>query len=598
MAEMPRSLKAVLVAVLSACSSAYAQPPPAPSQSGTASPQYDSQCYERELIEQSLRKHSLKEVAFANDPKKGVVSAPVERVVIERFEVFLDRDGIPLFLNKFHWTSKEALIERELLFPVGAPWNADYVRESERNLRRLLPLQSARIVPAVDASGKLVALVVTQDLWSLRTDFDFSYVNGVLESFYVDFNEINLLGRGKQIGPRYQIDLARQAFGGSYTDFRVLASDYRLTLSGDAYFNRADNHPEGGAWNIGLDRPLYTLDSRLSYGIKYQGQTGYRRLFQNGALYCASFEETGECVPFQYRRHQRRFDLTFTHSTGRSRKLNWTLMYSLYADEAFSPDAPAVSQTSRDRFTERYQPLTDRYGSLIASVQWFQADFIRLMDIDTFALTEDFRKGPSVTLQLATAQKFLGYGSRFFSSAFDFSWNQALPGDQLLSASVSANARYQPERSAEVGSDWINRRASFSLRGVSSRWSVFRLFIGARLTLRKYDITKTQELLGGNSVLRGYASNAFTGSQSVSFNGELRTEPLRLWSVYTGAAAFIDMGDAFDRFSSLSLKKSVGLGLRVLLPQFNRAVIRADLGFPITGGFRVGTAVVEFGQVF
>ena len=47
---------------------------------------------------------------------------------------------------------------------------------------------------------------------------------------------------------------------------------------------------------------------------------------------------------------------------------------------------------------------------------------------------------------------------------------------------------------------------------------------------------------------------------------------------------FYDVGDAMTGFDNLRVKQSLGGGLRVLLPQFNRAVFRADIGFPIDRG--------------
>lgn len=558
--------------------------------SASARAAHDTQAYERELIEESMRKHGLQVAQRAEGEK-------IHSIVIERFEVFLPRDGVPVFLNRLHWLSKEEMVRRELLFRADDPWRADYAFESERILRRLLPLQSARIVPARDRDGRLIALVVTQDLWSLRTEWSFSYVNGVLESLYLDLVEINLLGRGKQLGPRYQMDLARAGFGGSYEDFRVMGSDYRLTLSGDGYFSRESGANEGGAWSVGFDRPLYTLDSEWSYGLLFSGASSMRRLFQNGSLLRVAFPETGGTVPFAYRGLNRSLDFFLTRSYGRASKVEWSLGYTLSSNEYQGPSvdfgAPSVAL-----FNDRYLPYNDRYGALSLTFRAFRADFIRLMDVDTFALTEDFRQGPSLSAQATVAQPFLGYDARFVQGALSLTWNEQVGADQLLGAALSASRRYQPSRQAELGSVWVNERASFSFRHVSARWKLFRFFTGMRTQLRDHDLNKTQELLGGNNVLRGFASNAFAGRLSLSGNFEARTEPMRLLSLYTGLAAFYDVGDAFDRIADFSAKHSVGIGIRVLIPQFNRAVIRADVGFPVTGGFRLGAATVEFGQAF
>ncbi len=48
------------------------------------------------------------------------------------------------------------------------------------------------------------------------------------------------------------------------------------------------------------------------------------------------------------------------------------------------------------------------------------------------------------------------------------------------------------------------------------------------------------------------------------------------------------------------IKQSVGLGLRVLFPEFDRIVLRADWGFPLSPGYSSfpGAFFLSFGQAF
>ena len=68
-------------------------------------------------------------------------------------------------------------------------------------------------------------------------------------------------------------------------------------------------------------------------------------------------------------------------------------------------------------------------------------------------------------------------------------------------------------------------------------------------------------------------------------NTELRSTSLDILSAQVGAAAFYDVGDAKNHIDNLRLKQSVGLGLRVLFPEFDRIVMRADWGFPLSPGY-------------
>jgi hypothetical protein len=86
-------------------------------------------------------------------------------------------------------------------------------------------------------------------------------------------------------------------------------------------------------------------------------------------------------------------------------------------------------------------------------------------------------------------------------------------------------------------------------------------------------------------------------------NLELRSRPAALFeTVQVAGVLFYDTGDAFDRWRDLRLRHAVGVGARVLLPQLDRTVFRADLGFPIASpsgeDLAPASFVVTFGQAF
>ena len=106
--------------------------------------------------------------------------------------------------------------------------------------------------------------------------------------------------------------------------------------------------------------------------------------------------------------------------------------------------------------------------------------------------------------------------------------------------------------------------------------------------------------LGGHNRLRGYEFNQFQGSKVLSANVELRSVPVEVLGVHLASVAFYDAGDTTDAVSDLALKHSLGVGERVLLPQFDRAVFRVDWGLPLNpeyGGFP-GGVTATFGQSF
>jgi len=73
-----------------------------------------------------------------------------------------------------------------------------------------------------------------------------------------------------------------------------------------------------------------------------------------------------------------------------------------------------------------------------------------------------------------------------------------------------------------------------------------------------------------------------------------------LLSAQVGMAAFYDVGDTPDEFSALQLHQGLGVGLRILFPQADRAVVRLDYGVPLDTNAenRGGAFYVTFGQAF
>ena len=117
--------------------------------------------------------------------------------------------------------------------------------------------------------------------------------------------------------------------------------------------------------------------------------------------------------------------------------------------------------------------------------------------------------------------------------------------------------------------------------------------------------------LGSDNGLRGFAPRGLQGGNLYRVNAELRTKALNLWTIHAGAVLFYDGGDAPPSLfgylrdgtpSGTTYRQDVGFGLRLGLPQFNREVIRLDLGFPLlaprSGAVYAPRFSAEFGQAF
>src|SRR5262249_48803363 len=116
---------------------------------------------------------------------------------------------------------------------------------------------------------------------------------------------------------------------------------------------------------------------------------------------------------------------------------------------------------------------------------------------------------------------------------------------------------------------------------VTPRLGFGRVVVSSRVQSRYRNYLNRATYLGGNSRLRGYPTNFLVGKDTFSYNLEYRTRPLEILSCELGAAAFYDVGDAFDGFENMHPKQAVGAGVRILFPQLDRYVLRFDVGVPV-----------------
>src|SRR5262249_42432636 len=123
-------------------------------------------------------------------------------IVEIRFEtrnVFEDKpeEGNKLFslADSIHRKTRKSVIDRELLFSVGDPYDPDLLRETERNLRALPFLRKVEII-GVETSSGAVVIVRTWDAWTLTLAGNFSRAGGA-NNVSGGVAENNVMGWGK-----------------------------------------------------------------------------------------------------------------------------------------------------------------------------------------------------------------------------------------------------------------------------------------------------------------------------------------------------------------------------------------------------------------
>jgi hypothetical protein len=550
--------------------------------------------YQKELIEEALATFNLKREEHPEGKK-------IDQIVIASYDVILKQDLWPNFGNLFHIVTKQDVIQRELLFKENDYWKQTLVDESARNLR-VIPFSTspmlaiALIVPTQGKTPNTVtALVVTKDLWSLRSNFAFSFVGSTLELFEVELAEFNLVGRMKKVGVNAHYDLATNQFGVVFEDGRIMGTRLATKESANLIWNRGSGQVEGGNASFTFGLPLYSLASEWGWEVAGSYSKDVYRLFSNAQLYNYS-ASTGELVPFTFNRRAVTARAQVNYSRGTELKHNFSLGMQAYTRRYEVPGS-TLSQIAIDEFTNASVPFTEDASMFFFGYRDFKAEFMQLIGVESYAITEDYQLGHDVSLLINYANSAFGFNSNFTEIFLGGSYSWDLT-DDYLTVGINSGIRFQPD--SIYDSTWIKQSISLSVRNVFPRWGMFRLIGSARLTRRDLDPTRSLDFLGGNGALRGFPSNYISGTQSWGANLELRTIPMEFKSVHVGAAAFVDSGSTFSSPVNYGFLMSAGLGIRIVFPQFNRNAIRVDAGFPITqvAGVSPFSIVAQFGQAF
>jgi hypothetical protein len=547
--------------------------------------------YEEVMVNRALSSQGLRR-------ESNPAGKKIERIYVSNNEVVSEGDVWPSWFNNFHVTTTVDVIQRELLFKAGDRWETARVDESGRNLRSFLYLATARIVAAQGSQGGVVAVVVTKDIWSLRPEMSFSFVGSSLELLEFHPAEYNLAGRNKTLGADIRLDLATYLLGIRYSDPRVFGSRLSLDQNADLIWNKSSGTLEGGLFHTSFGQPLYSLSTEWSWRVGLDYRKDIYRLFSDGQLLTLR-SSVGDVVPYQFGRRvlqpsarvTRSFGLTFKHDL----TLGWRGLVKHY--ELPVTATPLQPQTVTE-FNNNILPFSEEAGIVFLTYHAYNPSFVQLVNIETYELTEDFRLGPDLVMSTGLAKPAFGYSSDFIEPSVSLSYLWLL-GQDLFSLGVSGSARHQ--QNVLPGAVWVNELATFTISNITAPFAGgMRLHVAGRYIRRENDLDHDIETVGGDGALRGYPSRFFPGPNAWGANFELRSRPYPWHSLHFGWVAFLDSGDAFGTPAEATMHTSVGVGLRVGVPQFNRPVLRFDLATPLEtiSGASPAYFSAQFGQAF
>ncbi|MCP3140386.1 BamA/TamA family outer membrane protein [Pyxidicoccus xibeiensis] len=525
--------------------------------------------YEDVLVQWGLAQH-CREV----DPEPE--GKPLEAVLVALEDVVAESDPYPGFLNLVHARTREEVVRREVLLTEGQAYSAALAEETARNLRELGIFAVVRAVAVRgETPGSVALLIVAKDVWSLRLNNDFSAVGSLLQYLRLQATEDNFLGRGKKVALDFVLLLDTYSLGQSYIDKQLLGSRWTLDESVAVILGRESGRAEGSRGNLVLARPLYSLATRWSLSTQLAWNMETSRTFRGADVWQLPYPD-GAPVPYVYNVRELTGSVLYLRSW--SGDLKWEAGGGAGAyHKAYSPPVESRLDTGQSEwFQARYLPRTEDALYATGSLRLYQPRFEVLRDVDTYSLSEDFQVGPSLTATLRYAPPLFASASHFAESGLAARYRVRL-GDALTTVSAAGTLR----RQLGGGAGWTNRRWAMEVHQVSPRVLGGRFVARGLLDVNVDAVNERVALLGGGNGLRGAGVDAYAGRRVLLFNVEYRTPPLIIRTLHVGGVLFYDAGSAFDR--SPELVQSVGVGLRLLLPQFNIIPFRFDFGYVLDG---------------
>jgi hypothetical protein len=401
-------------------------------------------------------------------------------------------------------------------------------------------------------------------------------VGSGLESLQLVPTETNL-------GGTHQIALGRLIYQPESTSFalgyripRLAGRRIALGAESGLIWNKYGS-VEGSTGSLSVASPLYSARTEWAWAVGSVWRNEIVRRYQDGKLF---YDPNG--VPWQYRVQRSAIGANVTRSFGWVIKNDFMVGAEMNLREYRSPNlreadrSPAHPEPTPEdvaAFTSAHVPTSDRRVGPYLQYHGYTSNFLRVLDLETLGLQEDYRLGHDIALRVYPIRQELGSTRNFIGTFAGAQYTVEL-GDGFARVAVASTVE------AEAGGV-ADGMIDADMRIVTPRLGFGRLVFDAGAVNRYRNYLNRTSFLGGSGRLRGYPSNYLSGKDLVAYNFEFRSRPIEILSCQLGGAVFFDAGDAANGMNRLRPKHSVGFGFRVLLPQLDRLVFRGDVGFPL-----------------
>ncbi len=463
--------------------------------------------------------------------------------------------------NALHIETQAAVIRRELLMRPGTQTDLEQIEESERNLRALAFIKEASVTPQQNSDGTVDLFVKTQDSWTTQPQFNVSSEGGQT-TFSAGFEEINLLGYGKDLSYFYKNNVDGVAHQVGYSDPQFLNTRLRLSSS-------FQDTPTGNAQDVKLERPFFSLTTRAQGGVTVDHSNALQKVFQTGQQISQYDHEHFNINPSaglwvnSDPLNVLRLQLGYRYSEDVYRAQDVTLPGTLPSNQALSGPVLATS--------------------------FIQSDFIKETFADRTGRVEDINLGHQANAGLGYVGRKFGSTENSLPIAANDSFGFGGSGEWFGLFSYGMSGRYTLYSDQQTGGRMFNTLYFLNFNYYQHLTQEFPMtgVVHAESAYLQHPDSDNVLSLGGNSGLRAFKNDSFTGNKSLLFNVENRffypKEVLHL--VYVGGAVFADAGEVQPQglgFTTKDFHANIGAGMRFGLSRSaDGTVFRIDLAYAV-----------------
>ncbi|MBI4345282.1 MAG: BamA/TamA family outer membrane protein [Elusimicrobia bacterium] len=485
----------------------------------------------------------------------GADDSRVGDIVVELGNVFDTRkpgESAWLFraANRLHIQTRPEVVERELLFARGEPFEPALLEETERNLRRFSFVRKARVAPKPKPDGTVDVLVRVDDAWTLSPTAGYRRV-GETSEWRLSLGEQNVLGFGKSVS--FEVKTGRrgpeQQFG--YGDRQLLGS----RLGFDVLAQKSAEHT---LYELRLARPFHASISTHSWSFAAWRRSEVEPYFFAGVA-AGRARRTEDSISASYGR-----SLGSTPRLLRQGNLSLGRTYRRY-EATPETGAPLPERSARD--------------TLSLGLRRERLRFVKVSDVLQMSRDEDYNVGLAVDGGVGVSPRWLTKEGDRVSQDLRLTKGRPLEGGfARLRLQLSNLAARDSRPTTNVGVDAVGYRRTGARNLLATRVRVQRIVnpgAGAALTL------------GEETGLRGYGLSPFSGDRLAVANLEdrflLADDLFKIAAI--GLAAFFDAGYVWrpDRpVRGSDLHSAVGLGLRVASSRSTQTTpLRIDVAYSL-----------------